>query len=283
MKTNRLNLRILVILLLGTITACNQYSPNSSDIALESVAETSKFKTLENSERTYDQKESSERKLKIIKTATCKLKVAQVEKATALAKQIAFQYDGYVAEERFNHTNYSKENRFTVKVPQDFFDKALDSICSLGLFIDHKNISTTDVTEEYVDIDARLQTKLEVKERYEKILRLKANTVEELLETEEQLGKLQEEIDAARGRLSYLSGKVAYSTIQIDMYETVIPQKEPEPYRITFGEKVSKALTEGLELIKNIIIVVLYIWPIILMVLLILGFLKWYRKKRNRL
>jgi len=277
MKTNRLKLRILGILLLGTIFACNQYSANSSDIALESVAETPEFKTLERTERPYNQKELPERKLKIIKTATCKLKVDQIEKATALAKKIAFQYEGYVAEERFNHTNYSKENRFTVKVPQDFFDQALDSICGLALFIDHKNISTTDVTEEYIDINARLQTKLEVKERYERILRSNANTVEELLETERQLGKLQEEIDGAKGRLNYLSGKVAYSTIQIDMYETVIPKKEPEPYRVTFWEKSVKALSEGLQLIKNLIIVVFYIWPIILGLLLVLGYFKWYK------
>ncbi|MBQ0740603.1 DUF4349 domain-containing protein, partial [Aquimarina celericrescens] len=88
------------------------------------------------------------------------------------------------------------------------FDIVLDSICKTAEFVDFKNISTIDVTEEYVDITSRLKTKVEVKQRYETILRTKAKTVEDILMAEEKLSKLQEEIESAQGRLKYLGSKV---------------------------------------------------------------------------
>jgi hypothetical protein len=217
--------------------------------------------------------------LKIIKTASARYKVADVKIATEQIKMIAKQYEAYISDLRFENNLYQKENRFTLKVPSDRFDGIMDSIGSVVEFVEYENITTKDVTEEYVDIQTRLKTKLEVKSRYEEVLRKNARTVEDILNTEDKLRVIQEEIEAAQGRLKYLTNKVTYSTIQIDLYETVEYKKEPDSYKKSFVAKAKNGLSFGWNMIEAILLGLIHIWPILLLgVLLVLLLWKRFNK-----
>ncbi|WP_108866621.1 DUF4349 domain-containing protein [Aquimarina aquimarini] len=218
---------------------------------------------------------------KIIRNANCRIKVKNVEKATKLARKVALDYLGYVSDERFTNTNYTKENHFTIRIPKNEFNIVLDSICGLAEFVDYKNITTVDVTEEYIDITTRLKTKQEVKERYETILRTKAKTVEDILKTEEKLSKIQEEIESAQGRLNYMRNKVSYSTIQVDLYETIIPKEEPDTYEPDFLNKAKKGMSFGWSIIENLILLLFYIWPFLIVGTVIFIYFKWIRKAKK--
>ncbi len=140
--------------------------------------------------------------------------------------------------------------------------------------------SSKDVSEEYVDLQSRLKTKLEVKQRYDDILRTKAKTVEDILLAEEKLRMLQEEIEAAQGRLQFLSSKVALSTIQVDLYETVAFQEAPESYTKSFGANALEGIGGGWQLVQYILLALLYIWPILFLGVGIVLYWKWRKKKR---
>ena len=118
--------------------------------------------------------------LKIIKSATARYKVKNVKQATYKIKAIAQKHGAYISDLRFQNDLYKKENRFTIKVPQKYFDIVMDSVNAVVDFVEYENITTKDVTEEYIDLETRLKTKLEVKERYESILRKNAKTVEDI-------------------------------------------------------------------------------------------------------
>ncbi|AXT62869.1 DUF4349 domain-containing protein [Aquimarina sp. AD10] len=281
-KISKVGIVMLVVILLLSISCSKESKLN--DIALENIPlKTTGEQPVLNSFETNDDREANkigvDRRLKIIKNATSKIKVKNVEKATQLAKNTARKYDGYVSDERFTNTNTTKENRFTIRIPQDHFDTVLNQICELSEFVEYKNVSTIDVTEEYIDISSRLKTKLEVKQRYENILRTSAKTVEDILLAEDKLNELQEEIESAQARLNYLGNKVSYSTIQLDMYETVIPKKEPETYEPGFFDNAQEGLSFGWSLIKGLILIVFYIWPLIVLGLIILVY---FRIIRNR-
>ncbi len=289
MKTNKfMGSRLLVlitVLMLGYSCAKSEskYDRTSEDIMLESTGETPVLASVEeratvDKEKLQTQKSTIDFKLKIIKNANCRIQVKNVEAAIILAKQIASRYDGYVSDERFTNTNYAKENRFTIRVPKGNFDIVLDSICKLAEFVAHKNISTIDVTEEYVDITARLKTKLEVKERYETILRTRAKTVEDILKAEDKLRKLQEEIESAQGRLNYLGNRVTFSTIQLDMYETVVPKELPPHYEPGFLDRAQKGLSFGWSMIENLTLILFYAWPFLILGIMIFIYFKWMRK-----
>lgn len=288
MKTNKFSfIKVLVgigVVLIGF--SCSQEKRmdyTSEGIILEETGETSLLNTYEaEEEEDIEQSEKGRNtiddNIKIIKNANCRIKVKNVEEATRLAKNLALRYQGYISDERFTNTNYAMENRFTIRVPKNQFDKVLDSICAFAEFVDHKNISTIDVTEEYIDITSRLKTKFEVKQRYETILRAKAKTVEDVLKTEEKLSKLQEEIESAQGRLKYISNKVSYSTIQVDMYQTIIPKEEPEMYEPHFLDKAKNGLSFGWGIIENLTLALFYIWPLLLLAVIVFVYFKWIRK-----
>ncbi|MDH7444868.1 DUF4349 domain-containing protein [Aquimarina sp. 2201CG14-23] len=289
MKTNILKLIGNTIVIGGILLSfsCSQaeegYTNMSEDIVMKETGETPSLNALEIKNEAEitdidDKKEVIKESIKIIKNASCRIKVESVEKATRASKKIAARFNGYIADERFMNTNYSKENRFTIRVPRDNFDMVLDSICGLAQFIDHKNISTVDVTEEYVDISSRLKTKLEVKERYETILRTKAKSVEDVLLAEDKLRELQEEIEAAQGRLNYMSNKVSYSTIQLDIYETVVPKDEPQKYVKSFTDKATDGLSFGWNLLQNLFLILFYVWPLLLLGTVVFIYFKWIRK-----
>ena len=272
-----------VLLILFIISSCSQ-NVKSEDFALESVAVRENFKSLEvDEEKSNSQDDIAKpefpKDLKIIKSASARYKVKNVKLSTQQIKAIAGKLDAYISDLRFQDNLYSIENRFTIKVPANHFDTLMDSINSVVDFVEYENITTKDVTEEYIDIETRLKTKLAVKKRYEEILRKNAKTVNDILAAEEKLRVIQEEIESAQGRLKYLSNKVAYSTIQVDLYETVEYVEEPVSYTKTFWDKTKDGISFGWQIIENVVLGIIHIWPLFLLGVLLVLFIRKKLKK----
>ncbi len=284
MKSNKLkgikSVLLMSILILGCSCSkqANDSKMKSEILMLDETGETPSLNAYREQEEIIQKKKNSNIKIKIIKNATARMKVKSVKETTQRAKQIVAEYQGYVSDERYTNTNHTQENRFTIRIPQKYFDTVIEKICESAEFMDYKNISTIDVTEEYIDLNARLKTKLEVKQRYETILRTNAKTVKDILATEEKLNQIQEEIEAAQGRLSYLSSQVVFSTIQLDLYELVIPKKIPEHYTPGFLNRVQVGLSFGWSLIEYFVLVLFYIWPFLILGMLIFVYFKWIKK-----
>jgi len=267
-------------LLVTTIFACGQSNYNE-DLSVAKVAITENYEAVEEITATPNADiVEVPTDLKIIKSGSARYKVKDVKKAMIEVKQIAAGYDGYISDLRFENTLYQKQNRFTIKVPNQNFDALMDTISGVAIFTEYENITTKDVTEEYIDLQTRLKTKLEVKERYETILRKNAKTVEDILATEEKLRGLQEEIESAQGRLKYLTNKVAYSTLQVDLYEEVEYKEEPTSYTKSFTDEAGNGFTFGWELIEAILIGLIHIWPLLLGAIIVIFVLKKVLKKK---
>jgi len=219
--------------------------------------------------------------LKIIKTASTRYKVKNIEQALVNIKQMMNLHGGYISELRYDNNYNEKKNRFTIKIPKENFDTVLDGIQKFAEQTDYVNISTTDVTEKYLDAQTRLQTKLEVKERLEAVLRKNAKTVKDILATENQLRVIQEEIEVVQGKLKYMSNRVAFSTIQVEIYETIEYKEQPVAYKKGFGTKLKESLLTGWNFIQELLLRVLSIWPIVILVVVGLIFLRRWRKLRK--
>lgn len=216
--------------------------------------------------------------LKIIKSAKTRYKVTSVKDAIARIKKHAKKYGGYISDLQFQNNTYRIESQFTIKIPQENFDVIMDSINNSVEFVDYENITTKDVTEEYIDIETRLKTKIEIKGRYETILRKQAKTVKDILETEDKLRVIQEEIESSKGRLNYLKNRISFSTVQIELYETVDYKEQPTAYNKTFWTKTKEGFSNGWDAVSNLALVIINIWPI---VLLILGIILIIRKRKK--
>ena len=201
---------------------------------------------------------------KIIRNGELRFQVSDIDSATEKIEQLTQRFNGYISSSNLTSSYDQVENDMIVKVPAANFETAVREIEKVSVFMNNRKITTQDVTAEFVDLQSRLKTKLEVKERYEDILRNKAKTVEDVLKAEQQIGSLQEEIEASEGRLRYLSSQVAYSTIHLSYYQQITVKQQPLAVRHNFLLDTGNRFKDGLEIVKQFLLVVITIWPLII-------------------
>ena len=210
----------------------------------------------------------------LLRTADCRMEVEHVQDKVKLVEALLTQKSGYLANLEWRNYGNREEARMSLRVPAEHFNWLLDTIARMAVELEYQEISTSDVTEEYVDLQSRLKTKKAVRDRYEEILRTRAKTVEDILKTEEQLRRLQEEIEAQEGRLRYLSQRAELSTISLQLYE-VHEEEAGSSWWKELGEEVLDSLSFSLQLIKEIVLGLISLWPLVLLA----GWLIWRRKK----
>ncbi len=199
---------------------------------------------------------------KIILTASMRCRVKDLERSTQSVRQTVEAMKGSVTQMNWVHSQSSVENTMTIRIPSAKLDTLLERISREATYVHYRNLQSEDVTAEYLDIETRLRTKKEVRDRYIDILRNKARTVTEVLDAEEKIRVLQEEIEAQEGRLKYLSNQVALSTLSLELYQPVTRQTEPESVEYPFGRRVTDNLARGWKLLQSLILGLIYLWPL---------------------
>jgi hypothetical protein len=167
--------------------------------------------------------------------------------------------------------------RITVRIPSENFDAFIKDISTGVDYFDNKEISAQDVTEEYIDIDARLKAKKKLENRYLELLS-KATKMSEMLAIEAQLSAIREEVEAKEGQLRYLQSQVSLSTITIEFYKTVA---EESGVTISYGTKIWNAITSGFYGISSFFLILLEIWPFIIIATTLFYFIRKRFKKKN--
>ncbi len=214
---------------------------------------------------------------KLIWTADLEFQVKDVDVSTEKINALSEKYDGFVSDMMLSNNRYRISNTITVRVPNNNFQKFISAIKGEALFMDRADISSDDVTEEYVDIQARLKAKREVRDRYIEVLKTKAGTVKDIIEAEEAIRVITEEIEAKEGRLRYLNDRVDLSTVTITMYEKVEYVDSPERYEKSYSDEVGDSFGTGWEAVKIILLGFISVWPLILLGLIAL--MIWKRKR----
>lgn len=204
-----------------------------------------------------------------IKTADIKMMVDDVNLSTDNIEKILKINGGFIANSNLETKPYSFSNTLNIRVPADKFDPVIKEITALAEYIDHRVVNAEDATKAYVDTEVRLKNKLEVEKRYIEILRNQARTVREVLEVERQLSDIRIEIESAQSYLNTLKDQIKYSTINLEIYQTVNYVKKPETNQKSFFTDVKEALQFGWNAVLSIILVFLHLWPLLVVVFVI--------------
>lgn len=174
--------------------------------------------------------------------------------------------------------------RMTIRVPAEQFDEAMDRLAALGVKVLERNETAEDVTEEYVDLQARLEAMETARERLKEIMS-QAETVEELLSAEQQLTMREAEIESIQGRLEYLKQSAEMSKIDITLLPSVL--NLPLGAQWQPGETVRKAYRGLVKSAQGAVNLLIYFaivglpWLVILG-LLVLGVRRIIRRYRTR-
>ncbi|UII33701.1 DUF4349 domain-containing protein [Fulvivirga ulvae] len=220
---------------------------------------------------------------KVIKTANVNMQVENLDSAKANIDQIIKLYNAYVSTDNRTNDTYKLSLDMTIRVQQDQLDEILKKILTQASFVYANNINAQDVTEEFIDLEIRLKNKRAVEEQYRKLLQ-KANKVEDILKVENELRMIREEIESKEGRLKYLNSQVRMSTIHLTAFQDIYHASQAPSKG--FWLKIGDGFSGGWYLLQEIIIGLIYIWPVALVILLVIFLLrkrfKNLRLKRNR-
>ena len=163
----------------------------------------------------------------IIRTASIDMEAEDPEKVVNEIMLIADSLGGYV-ESMGVHRDGRISANIVVRVPEKSFFDALARIRRLGKIL-KEEISGKDVTEQYIDLEARLRN-LKAEEDWLLKAMDKAKDVKELMIVERELWRIRGEIERIQGQLKYLQRRVEYSTIMVHVTQPGKPRPRPSPY-----------------------------------------------------
>ncbi len=178
------------------------------------------------------------------------IEVNDVTKARQDIEDYLNRHGGYVSDSSFSYDDGVLQGKMTVRVPQEHFMQTMYYLEEKGNVQD-RNITSTDVTSEYVDVESEIRSLEKQQERYLEMID-EADNVEEMLKVEERLQEVRSRIEKMVGRKRSLESAVNYSTITVHL------QKDRDIYTVVFhgntghfeksGDKIEVEVKEGYTL-----------------------------------
>lgn len=213
----------------------------------------------------------SEVQRKIIYTGNLRMQVESIETTHRNVLGMLDKYGAYVSADNIDNSYGWQENTMTIRVPKENFYDMLAAVEKEAVFIDSKNVSASDVSEEYYDLKTRIGNKKAAEAQYLEVLK-KAKTIAEILEVQSYLNNVREEIERMEGRIKYLDSQTSYSTLTVTFWQ----DKEVEPRKTpSFWDKAGKGFGHGWEGLMGFLVGVITLWPLWLIGIGIFFLIRW--------
>lgn len=159
---------------------------------------------------------------KIIRNATLTLEVEQPAKALQRIASVAESRGGFVVNsDSRQQTGSNGERAYEIitvemRVPAAQFDATLADIRAAGGSVTAQKLTGKDVTEEFIDLEARLRTKRALEDQLMQIMK-QADGVDEAISVQKELTNVRTEIEQVEGRRRFLENQASLSTITVTL------------------------------------------------------------------
>ena len=259
---------------------------NRADIQAETIGGMQTVSLVQAGESQTSQQVAVERK--IIRDADIRLEVASPAEGQRKLGVIASAHGGFVvASEARLEENAARDSQPTeivtvqLRVPASRFDAALAEIRAVGTRVRAEKQTGKDVTEEFIDLDARLRTQRALEAQFLEIMK-RADKVSDALEVQTQLATVRMEIERVEGRRRFLENQAALSTINATLQP---PASFVSVNSSGFFYSIKSAFGDGIDIAAAIILGIIRfgiaLLPVLLLVVLPLTIL--WRLIRPRL
>lgn len=228
---------------------------------------------------------------KIIRNADITMEVASTTEAQHRITSIAESHGGFVVtseakqRENVDPSKRTVDIKLVVRVPSDKFGASLDQIKQLAGNLPEANVTGQDVTEDFIDLEARIKTQKALEYQFLEIMK-QAKTVEDAMEVQRQIAGVRTDIEKLEGRKRFLENRSSLSTITVNMHTPKIIAVNPTGFGRTIRDAVSDSLETVAGMFTFVIRSVILMMPIFAFVLLPAGLILRYlvrRAKRTRL
>lgn len=193
---------------------------------------------------------------KLIKNGEITFSTKNIDETRKSLAKACKDFNGYISSEEQQKFDERINYQEVIRIPAARFDAFMNVIEELGEHIEYRNLTTQDVTEEFIDTEARLKTKKELETRYHQLLG-KATKVTDMLAIEEQISIVRTEIETMQGRLNFLTNQVGYSTLTVNYHQVVAGE-------FGFGSRLASSFVSGWNGLLAFLIAVISAWPFVL-------------------
>ena len=175
----------------------------------------------------------------LIRTVTIAAETTNYNSVAANLDSQVKALGGYIEYSSMRGTGNNKDLRtgtYTVRVPADKLDSLITMVGD-SCTITSSNEGTTDVTLEYVDTKARLES---LRVEYEQLLELldKAEDLDTIIILQSRITDVRYDIESSESRIRVLENQVQYATLTLTLQEVLEEKEIEEPHVVTYGEKV---------------------------------------------
>lgn len=245
--------------------------------------------SLDEVEKSKEESPSKITTRKIIRNANLQLETTNPTEAQQKVTAIAEAKKGFVinSTQRSGGLKSRGRNSVTMKirVPADKFQESLDEIRKVADRVVVETVTGKDVTEEFVDIEARLKTKKALEARFLEIMK-SAKNVQDALNVERQLANVRTEIERIEGRKRFLENQTSLSTIDISLKTPVEISASSTGFFYELKQAISDGFEAALTFILYLVRILIALLPFLLFIvlpvfLLLRYFWRRYKKKRT--
>ena len=216
----------------------------------------------------------------VIKESNMSLVVKDVVESIKIIQTAAEKSGGFLINSHLSKPQEAGSGSISVRVPETKLTDTLIEFRQAGLRVVDEYISGNDVTDQYVDLEARLLTLNKTKAKFEQILD-QAVQVQDLLNVQRELVNLQQQIDSIKGQQQYLSqsAKLSKITVYLSTDEFSLPYSPADPWRPNVVFKLAvRSLVSNLRNIGSALIWILVYSPIWIPVLILV----WLFSRRKK-
>ena len=155
----------------------------------------------------------------IVRTGQASIEVDSLEPSMAQLRRIVQRVGGFVADASVQSgRNQLRSATLELKVPASRFDELTEGLEPLGR-LQFVNVGAEDVSEEFVDLTARVTNGRRLEDRLVELLRTRTGKLQDVLSVERELARVREEIERMEGRLRFLKTSAQLSTLSVNLYE----------------------------------------------------------------
>jgi hypothetical protein len=216
----------------------------------------------------------------VIKESNLSLLVSKVVDTQKKILQKTVEVGGYMVSANLSNPQDTATSTITIRIPAKKLESMLEYLRGVSVKVISENLQGEDVTDQYTDLKAQLDTLNKTKMKFEQIMD-KAILVEDTLNVQREIISLQSQIDSIKGQQLYYekSAEMAKVTIYLSTDELNLPYAPSDAWRpgVIFKQAV-RSLLEALRNLGSAIIWIAVYAVIWLPILLIIIFL---RKRRR--
>ncbi len=226
----------------------------------------------------------------IVYTGNMSLVVKETGEAIKAITALVGEQGGYVAGSNVYEASGTLRGTITIRVPAEKYEDTLAGLRALSVRVEREASNTQDVTEEFVDLQARKTNMQAAEKALQDLLeeRKKVGSTADILDVYRELTNIRGQIEQIEGRLRYLTNQAALSTITIEL----IPSAVYQPVNVGGWElqgtakEAAQALISALQgLVKFSIWLIIFIVPLLLVLLLpvvvVIWIIRWWWKRRK--